>query len=267
MAASEPDLLSHQPDHSHRTSSKKVITRIFSVEVASWTFSVEETTRTFSVEMTTMTSSVEKFQLQCLTVPLPPPPVLVWGVERGCRGRLVTTPSPLPSPCTGKGGASISEESVTTTAIFVVDREEKKQEQLSNSCSTTYNINQVWADSSRRVITWARADSITIMFVQPGTEYKLYKVLGAHQERDFVLTHSTGQGKKDDKPCKIMPARTCQMCDKGYSTVFSLEYKVEKNMYQVSFQQCHVYANVNLQIGEVNKMDRKRMCTKAIYVD
>ena len=141
-----------------------------------------------------------------------------------------------------------------------------QQEQHAHSCPI-YNINQVWADSSRRVITWARADSITIMFVQPGTEYKLYKVLGAHQERDFVLTHSTGQGKKDDKPCKIMPARTCQMCDKGYSTVFSLEYMVEKNMYQVSFQQCHVCANVNLQIGEVNKMDRKRMCTKAIYVD
>ena len=105
----------------------------------------------------------------------------------------------------------------------------------------------------------ARADSITNVIMQPGIIYMLCEVLGAHQERVIGLTHSTGQ-----EPCDIMPAGTCQMCDNVYSTVFSLEYKAEKNVYEVSFQQCHAYTNVDNQFGEV---DRKEMYIKAVKVD
>ena len=90
----------------------------------------------------------------------------------------------------------------------------------------------------------------------------LCEVLGAHQERVIRLTHSTGQG-----PCDTMLVGTCQMCDNEYSTVFSLEYKAEKNVYEVSFQQCHAYTNVDKQFGEVDKVDRKGMCNKAVKVD
>ena len=107
-----------------------------------------------------------------------------------------------------------------------------------------------WADSSGLVImqALARADSITI-------------VLGAHQERFIGLTHSTASGQG---PCNTMSARTCQMCNNGHSTVFSLEYKAEKNEYEVSFQQCHAYTYMHKQFGDV---DRKGMCIKAVKVD
>ena len=140
-------------------------------------------------------------------------------------------------------------EKVTLVATVEVGRVEKKQEQHAHSCPI-YNINQVWEDSSGLVImqALARADSITI-------------VLGAHQERFIGLTHSSASGQG---PCNTMSARTCQMCNNGHSTVFSLEYKAEKNEYEVSFQQCHAYTYMHKQFGDV---DRKGMCIKAVKVD
>ena len=138
---------------------------------------------------------------------------------------------------------------VTLVATVEVGRVEKKQEQHAHSCPI-YNINQVWEDSSGLVImqALARVDSITI-------------VLGAHQERFIGLTHSSASGQG---PCNTMSARTCQMCNNGHSTVFSLEYKAEKNEYEVSFQQCHAYTYMHKQFGDV---DRKGMCIKAVKVD
>ena len=201
-------LLSFPADHP-KDSSKKVIrtsfsvevtTRTFSVEVSTRTFSVEVSPRSFSVEMSAMASSVvERFQLQSLTILSPLPPVLVLGVEMGCRGRMVTTPSPLPSPCTGRGGARVSVENITTTAIIVVEREEENQQQLSYSCCTN-RMGCVDLISFVMLLKQARADFITPMIMEQGIICTLCEVLKAHMcvghKRITEMIHSTGQGEK-----------------------------------------------------------------------
>ena len=87
-----------------------------------------------------------------------------------------------------------------TVATLEGGREEKKQEQLAYSCPIY--IKQVWADSSGLVIirALARADSITIVIMQPGNKYRLCEGLEAHMSvghKKVKLTNLTGQVKKN----------------------------------------------------------------------
>ena len=155
---------------------------------------------------------------------------------------------------------TVSVEVATRTfnkvVVRKVGRMEKVQMQLRYSCSTAYNINQVWADPSNIILQARASDSITALIMQPEAECKLCEVLEAHLWVTMLI-HTTGQVEEDDKTCDMMPATTCQMWGGGHSIVLSMEYRVEKVVYEVSSKQCHV---LSLQCVEANEMDKKGMC-------
>jgi hypothetical protein len=140
----------------------------------------------------------------------------------------------------------------TTTTILEVERE-----QLLYSCYT----NSKWAvDIYICVLASipARADSITTVIMQSGTEYKLCEVSEAHMcvghKRVTIMTYSTGQGKEgveDDKRYDVLARTYSVVFDKGYSR----EYKVEKhNIYETaSSQQIHTYTNAMEQCRDVDE--------------